>query len=324
MSGKFQQSLQPLVKPLLAIALVVFLLLGRASGANALGLNAGGANAPGTGGWSWNRAKPTALAYAPPSRLYEPGGGQSSGDSIGFPFLLPFFGFGGGSLVTLLIAIAFANFLGQSLRGEKETIEPAESSSMVSVTRLSVGLLARGRHLQTELEPLATASEDSSPLGLGETLQEAALALLRHPEYWVYGAVKTQQARLVTVRAMFEKLPLVERAKVEPKNLFYKSDRLPEKREEKGEAIATGDNPPESGIKGSGDYIIVTLLVGLQGKLDLPAVNGREDLRQALTQISEIESDRLEAVDIIWAPQARDDTLTKDEILALDPNLKLI
>lgn len=328
MSGKFQRSLQALVKPLLAMALVVFLVLGRAPGANAGGVNAPGAYAPGAyapgaGGWIWNRGKPTALAYAPPSRLYGPGRGPSSGESIGFPLLLPFFGFGGGSLVTLLIAIAVANFLG-NFRGEHEADEQVESSSLVSVTRLSVVLLARGRHLQTELESLAASPEDSSPLGLRETLQEASLALLRHPEYWVYGSVKTQQARLVTVRAMFERLALAERTKIEPENLFAKSDRLPENRDKKRAAIAIGGNPPHSGIEESGHYIIVTLMVGLEGNLALPGVNGREDLRQALSQISEIDSDRLEAVEIILAPQAREDTLTKDEILALDPNFKLI
>lgn len=299
MSGKFQQSLATLAKSLLAIALVAFLVLGCIPRANAAVLNTSGLNANGIGGSSWNRAKPTAIAYAPPSRLYQPGGGFSSGETIGFPLLLPFFGFGGGSIVMLLIAIAISNYLGDSFRREDDTDEPIEGSSIVSVTRLSVGLLARGQHLQTELESLAVSgedSEDSSGLGLGETVREVALALLRHPEYWVYGSVKTQRARLVTVQSIFERLALAERNKVEPEKRFQFSDRLLEKTE----AIASKGYSIETNIQGSEDYIILTLLVGLKGNLPLPAINSKEDLHQALSHISEIDSDRLEAVDIIW------------------------
>ena len=299
MSGKFQQSLQTLAKSLLAIALVAFVVLGCIPRADARGLNACGLNADGISGSIWNRAKPTAIAYAPPSRLYEPGGGFSSGETIGFPLLLPFFGFGGGSIVMLLIAIAISNYLGDSFRREDETDESIEGSSIVSVTRLSVGLLARGQHLQTELESLAVSgedSEDSSGLGRGETLHEVALALLRHQEYWVYGSVKTQRARLVTVRSIFERLALAERKKVEPEKRFKFSDRLLEKTE----SIARKGYSLETDIQGSGDYIMLTLLVGLKGNLPLPAINTKEDLHQALSQMSEIESDRLEAVDIIW------------------------
>ncbi|NER39677.1 MAG: DUF1517 domain-containing protein [Oscillatoria sp. SIO1A7] len=302
MSGKFQQSLATLAKSLLAIALVAFVVLGCIPRANAGALNTSGLNANGIGGSSWNRAKPTAIAYAPPSHLYEPGGGFYSGEAIGFPLLLPFFGLGGGSIVMLLIAIAISNYLGDSFRREDDTDEPSEGSSIVSVTRLSVALLARGQHLQTELESLEVSgedsedSEDSSGLGLRETLHEVALALLRHPEYWVYGSVKTQRARLVTVRSMFERLALAERNKVEPEKRFQFSDRLLDKTE----AIASKGYSLETDIQGSGDYIILTLLVGLKGNLPLPAINSKEDLHQALSQISEIDSDRLEAVDIIW------------------------
>lgn len=304
MSGKFQQSLATLAKSLLAIALVAFLVLGYIPRANAgalnpCDLNTSGLNANGIGGSIWNRAKPTAIAYAPPSRLYQPGGRFSSGETIGFPLLLPFFGFGGGSIVMLLIAIAISNYLGDSFRREDDTEESSERSSIVSVTRLSVGLLAQGQHLQTELESLAVSdedSEDSSGLGLGETVHEVALALLRHPEYWVYGSLKTQRARLVTVQSIFERLALAERNKVEPEKRFQFSDRLLEKTE----AIASKSYSIETNIQGSEDYIILTLLVGLKGNLPLPAINSKEDLHQALSHMSEIDSDRLEAVDIIW------------------------
>ena len=44
-------------------------------------------------------------------------------------------------------------------------------------------------------------------------LQEATLALLRHPEYWVYGATESQKASLDAAEAKFNQLSLTERSK---------------------------------------------------------------------------------------------------------------
>jgi uncharacterized membrane protein len=76
--------------------------------------------------------------------------------------------------------------------------------------------------------------------------------------------------------------------------------------------------------EGPGEYIIVTILVGAEGNLQLPKINSTDDLRQALRQIGGIGSDRLLAVEILWAPQAEGDTLTSDDLLAEYPNLKLV
>jgi len=60
-------------------------------------------------------------------------------------------------------------------------------------SRLQVGLLAEGRSLQTELNRIAETADTNSE-GRTEVLQEASLALLRHPEY-VYAGSTTQQAQ---------------------------------------------------------------------------------------------------------------------------------
>jgi uncharacterized membrane protein len=72
------------------------------------------------------------------------------------------------------------------------------------------------------------------------------------------------------------------------------------------------------------EYIIVTILVGTEGKLELPTINSSDDLRQALRQIGGISSDRLLAVEILWTPQAEGDTLTSDDLMAEYPDLKLV
>jgi uncharacterized membrane protein len=74
----------------------------------------------------------------------------------------------------------------------------------------------------------------------------------------------------------------------------------------------------------SGEYIVVTLLVGTQGKLQLPAINSAEDMQRALSQLGSISSDQLLALEVLWTPQAEGDVLTRDDVLAEYPNLKLV
>jgi uncharacterized membrane protein len=79
-------------------------------------------------------------------------------------------------------------------------------------------------------------------------------------------------------------------------------------------------NSPDS----SGDYILVTLVVASIGRAELSAVNDSSEMRQVLQQVGAIDSDRLLAIEVLWTPQAEEDTLTTDDILAAYPNLKLM
>ena len=51
-----------------------------------------------------------------------------------------------------------------------------------------VGLLGLAREVQAELDEIAEKADTSTPQGLHYVLQETVLALLRHPDYCVYGA----------------------------------------------------------------------------------------------------------------------------------------
>ncbi|MFM7577521.1 MAG: DUF1517 domain-containing protein, partial [Microcystaceae cyanobacterium] len=73
-----------------------------------------------------------------------------------------------------------------------------------------------------------------------------------------------------------------------------------------------------------GDYILVTLVVAALGKLTLPTINESSDLRQSLQTVGGLGSDRLLAIEVLWTPQADGDTLTRDDIMAEYPNLKLV
>jgi uncharacterized membrane protein len=320
MRKKLQRAMKPFFKTLFALSLILGLALGHADGA--LAARSGGR----IGGGSFRA--PTSRTYTP--RTYAPpGGGYYPGGGFGFPFLIPFWGIGGGfgGLFSILIFLAIANFLVQSFRratsGETEEVGYG-SNPAISVTKLQVGLLANARGLQTELNHIAETADTNSPEGRAEILQETSLALLRHPEYWVYAGSSNQQARLNSAESQFNRLALAERSKFTEETLSNVNNQL--KAALAKDALPSGeiDNPTDLITSGPGEYIIVTLLAATLGKFQIPPVNSADDLRQALRQIGSIPSEQLLAIEVLWTPQAEGDTLTSDDILAEYADLKLV
>jgi len=315
MGKKLKQTIKPFLKVFFLFSLVLTLALSHADGA--LAARSGGR----IGGGSFRA--PSSRSYTP--RTYAPpgGGGYYPGGGFGFPFLIPFWGIGGGfgGLFTILIFLAIANFLVQTFRrvssGEGEDLEYS-SNPPVSVTRLQVGLLAQARGLQTELDQIAESADTNSPQGRAEVLQEVSLALLRHPEYWVYAGGGTQQVKLNAAESQFNRLSLAERSKFSEETLSNVNNQL--KAALKKEALPPADQLSEA----PGEYLIVTLLAATLGKLEIPDVNSADDLRQVLRRIGGISGDQLLAIEVLWTPQAQGDTLTSDDILAEYPDLKLV
>jgi uncharacterized membrane protein len=307
--------IKPVFKPLFIAMLVLTLAFSHADGA--LAARSGGR----IGGGSFR--VPSSRTYTPAPRTYAPGGGgYYPGGGFGFPFIVPIFGFGGGGLFTLLLFIAVATFLLRSFRsiagGEGTAYEGV--SPNVSVARLQVGLLAKARELQTDLDRIAEHADTNSSAGLAQVLQESTLALLRHPEYWVYGGAESQQARLESAESQFNRLAISERSKFSQETLSNVNNVLKQaetrKALEAAGELALPENPAE--------YIVVTLLVATQGKLDLPKINNDQDLRRAISQIGAVSSDRLLAMEVLWTPQAEGDTLSAEDVLLEYPDLKLV
>ena len=329
MYKKLLRAMKSLLKPLFVFGLVATLALGHADGA--LAARSGGR----IGGGSFRAPSRT---YSPPGRTYAPPGGGYApypGGGFGFPFLFPFFGIGGGfgGLFTILIFIAIANFLVNAFRrvgsGDGDVGELEYSSNpSVSVTRVQVGMLAGARGLQAELNRIAETADTNTPEGRVEILQEASLALLRHPEYWVYAGGGTKQARLASAEAEFNRLALAERSKFTEETLSNVNNQLKAASPKGAIAPASNggelDNPTRLITEGPGEYIIVTLLAATLGNTQLPAINSADDLRQALRAIGSIPSDRLLAIEVLWTPQAEGDTLTSDDLLAEYADLKLV
>ncbi len=311
-----------MARPVLGIVLASVLIWQVALDAgNALAARSGGR----VGGGSFSRPVP--------SRSYSRGGGYTSptsyGGGFGFPFIIPFFGFGGGfgGLFTLILFFGLANFLVSAFRRYREDgdgglgTEMGSSNPTVSLQTLHVGLTSQARELQADLNRIALGADTSSAAGLTKVLQESTLALLRHPEYWVYAATEQNQTKLLAAETQFNQIALAERSKLSAETL---SNYRQEVRQTAVAALTQAERDAIAFKSASGEYIVVTLIVAAEGKFTLPNVNGASDLRLALQQLGGVSSDRLLAVELLWQPQADGDTLTADEVLLAYPQLKVL
>lgn len=327
MNKKRLSMFHSLARACVAIALAVGLVFAQAH--SALAARTGG----GYGGGSFRRAAPTRIAPSRPAPGPSYGGGYGYGygggfgGGFGFPFMLPFMFGGGGTLLTILVFIAIANFLVSTFRNARSSEDGTYVSEQdltnppVSVTTLQLGLLSQARSLQTDLDRIALSADTDSSSGLAEALQETTLALLRHPEYWIYANTEGQQTRLLSAEAEFNRRTLSERSKFQEETLSNYGDQIRQKA-----ATATLANADSSELlrQGPGEYIVVTLIVAAQGKLELPQVKSADDVRQALSRLGGIGGDSLLAMRVLWTPQAEGDTLTAEDVVESYPNLRRI
>lgn len=316
------------LKFFVALGLAVVLFFGNSH--SALAGRSGGR----IGGGSFRAPTRSLPAPAPGGGYRSPGpgyyGGPGYGGGFGFPFLLPFFGFGGfGSLFTILIFFAVASFLfraiGSIASGGGTTQGYGYGDSYdnppVSIAKIQVGLLSSARELQAELNELAERADTGTAIGRAQVLQESTLALLRHPEYWVYGAAEAETTPLSSAEAHFNQWAIAERSKFSEETLSNVNSHL---HQAALKPQLEGSDDRLATLDGSRNYILVTILAGIEGNLTLPAINDSQELRQALQTIAGIGSDRLLAIEVLWTPQAEGDTLTTEDILAAYPNLKLV
>lgn len=315
-------SMRPLLKSVLKscfiFGLAAVLIFSQADGAMAA---RGGGR---IGGGSFRAPSRSMPRSAPrgPSAGYG-GGGYYPGGGFGLPFIVPFLGFGGGGgIFGIIIAIALANFILNAFRNSgvnADTVEAYSSNPTVSVARLQVGLLAQARSLQADLNQIAQSADTGTSDGLTKVLQETTLSLMRNPEYWAYADVESDQTKLSSAEQAFNQLAIAERSKFTGETLSNVNAQLTQAAPKV--ALPTSGDLANSA---PGEYIVATVLVATQGKLNLPKVSTQEDVRDAISKIGSVSSEQLMAVEVLWTPQASGETLTADEMIAEYPNLKLI
>ena len=243
--------------------------------------------------------------------------GGSYGGGMGFPFLIPIFGFGGGGLFGLLILMAVAGVLVNALRGvgNAPSIGGAAAAPAiprnVNMIQVQVGLLASAKSLQEDLRSLAASSDTSSSAGLQRLLQETTLALLRQPDLWVYANAESGSVPFSSAESTFNRLSMNERSKLDAElTSNVGGQRTTDTSNSSGDADATNE------------FIVVTLLVASTASAKLAGADTGEDLRQTLRILGSTASSELMALEVIWQPEGRGDVLSANDLVTAYPNLQ--
>jgi len=243
--------------------------------------------------------------YAPsPFGFSGGGGGFYLGPAIGV-------GVGAGSSI-FLILMGFAAFvLVSGFLSDRPDGSVLTATEKTSVLKLQVGLLGMGRTLQRDLNKIAENADTSTTEGLSYVLTETTLALLRHPDYCISGHSSVDVKRSIDEgEKRFNQLSIEERGKFDEETLVNVNNV---KRK-------STTNQRASGF--SNEYIVITILVAAQGVHKLPAVNGSQDLKEALQKLASIPASRTLAVEVLWTPQNENDTLSERELLEDYPLLR--
>ena len=249
------------------------------------------------------------------------GYGNYRGGGIGFPFVLPFFGFGGGGLFGFLILTTIAGVIVNSIRRNgfenNSTIQPSKfakpNQSSTSMIQLQIGLLAKAKGLQEDLRKIASEGTTATNDGLTKILQSTTLSLLRNPELWVYANAESGTVPFSSAEFTFNRLSLAERSKLKAELTTNYDGEL-------SSTSNSGITPGEADE--SSEYIAITILLAAMNKINTVQINTVEDLTNNLQILGSISSSQLIALEIIWQPEGRGETLSKNELVTSYPNLK--
>ncbi len=252
------------------------------------------------------------------------GGYQRSlrGNGIGFPFILPIFGFGGAGIFGFLILMAISGVLANALKGSiSQSPSPSstplqnvpQKNDQITMAQIQIGLLASAKQIQEDLRGLALSAETNTSEGLVSVLKDSTLALLRQPELWVYANTESGSVPFSAAESTFNKLSLTERSKLQAEitsnydgkiNTFKDSDSL----------SMSSDSLNE--------YIACTIIVACKKAITFDPNIDCERLISALTNLGSLSSSELIALEIIWQPEGEGESLSSEKMLTTYPNLK--
>jgi uncharacterized membrane protein len=275
------------------------------------------------GGGSFRSAPSMPRSYGGGGYRGSYGGGYRGGyggGGIGFPFIIPFFGFGGGGLFGFLVLMAVVGLLVNALRGggsqalsgdDGPLMPAARPDGPVSIAQLQMGLLASARELQSDLRRLAASADTTSSGGLQRVLQETSLALLRNPDLWVYANAEVGQVPFPSAESTFNRLSMGERSKLDRElTTNVAGQRSSDAEHRAGSSDATSD------------FIAVTLLVASRSRITLKGAGSAEQLRETLQIIGGVGSDDLLALEVIWQPEGAGEVLSTEQLLTAYPDLQ--
>jgi len=243
------------------------------------------------------------------------------GGGIGFPFLLPIFGFGGGGIFGFLILMSIVGVIVNSFKNPSTVASSSKNTivsqsinpTRVSLIQFQIGLLASAKDIQVNLRELAATSNTSTTSGLQKVLQDTTISLLRKPELWVYSNIETGSVPFASAESTFNRISITERSKLKSELTSNYSGQISTSKN-------TESKPGDSDR--TNEYIAITILVATKKDLRLSNSANSELINQALSLLGAISSKDLIALEVIWQPEGEGETLREEELITQYPNLK--
>ena len=243
------------------------------------------------------------------------------GSGIGFPFLLPMFGFGGGGIFGFLILMSIVGVIVNSFKNSSTITNSSNSEiaskavipNKVSLIQFQLGLLASAKEIQIKLRELASSSNTSTSIGLQKILQDTTLSLLRKPELWVYSNLETGLVPYASAESTFNRISIIERSKLK---VEITSNYSGEISKSKKPELNPGDSDPTN------EFIAITILVATKNNFRLNTDPNNEYITEALRILGSISSNDLIALEVLWQPEGEGEILREEELIIQYPNLK--
>tara|TARA_Y100001968_G_scaffold7003_1_gene6074 strand:+ start:39 stop:1007 length:969 start_codon:yes stop_codon:yes gene_type:complete len=248
-------------------------------------------------------------------------GSSFRGGGIGFPFLLPIFGFGGGGIFGFLILMSIVGVIVNSFKNSSNfsnssndaIVSQSANPSKVSLIQFQIGLLASAKEIQVNLRELASSSNTSTSSDLQRVLQDTTLSILRKPELWVYSNIETGTVPFASAESTFNRISITERSKLKAELTSNYSGQITT-------SLNNKSNPGDA--DSTSEYIVITILVASKKDLKLKNFANNEIITEALRLLGSISSNDLIALEVIWQPEGEGETLREEELVIQYPNLK--
>lgn len=240
---------------------------------------------------------------------YGGGGGFGGGGGLPLPLFFPFFGFGGGALIPILLFFFLLWLSRQASSGR--ALAPGRPSE-VNLIRLEIGLLATAKDVPRALHQLVASVDTSTDVGLSQLLQQAALLLLRNQQYWHAANYTFRSVPYREAESDFNSMTLQARSKLTYETITNVSGV---KQEDTQHLPAPADSLPP------GDYIVVVLVVASSAPLHLHQAVTADQVREQLAEIAAAAGSNLEGVEVIWQPDVADESLSRDDVVTMYPEL---
>jgi len=231
---------------------------------------------------------------------------------------------GGGLMGSLVTMVALGALYAALQRGQQGSALGSggggysaadEDNPRVVLCKFQVGLLGNASDLQTDLDRIAQAADTSTPAGLHFCLQESIVSLLRFKSYWEYAQVDVKGTRLRRAETAFDEISMGERGK-------FTAETLTNVDSIKMSKTLEGAGGDEGGVN---EYIVVTVLCAIEGTPRIPkSVVSRADAEECCRALGAVRQKDVLAVEVLWQPQQRGDTLTGAEVISLYPELSVL